>query len=139
MRMGNPNVERVNQLLAAYLQSDEDQIRQLIHSEGEIYGAPGIVNAGTYSGYDGFRQWVSQWEEAWAEISYELGEIVEVDESLLVVPVHVIGRGASSGVEIDTVFGWLYEWSDGVVTRFHTYPTTEEAMDAARRLTAERA
>jgi ketosteroid isomerase-like protein len=137
--MANPNIERVYELLAAYLNGDQDKIRQLIHPEGEIYGAPGIVNAGTYHGYEGFRQWVSQWEEAWAEISYELGDLVEVDESLLVVPVHIVGRGAGSGVEIDKTFGWLYEWRDGVATRFHVYPSVEEALDAAPRLVEERA
>jgi ketosteroid isomerase-like protein len=137
--MGNPNVERVYELLAAYLQGNEERVRQLIDPEGEIYGAPGIVNSGTYGGYEGFRQWVSQWEEAWAEISYDLGEIVEVDESMLVVPVHVVGRGASSGVEIDTVFGWLYEWRDGLATRFHVYPTVEDATEAAARLAGEHA
>jgi ketosteroid isomerase-like protein len=137
--MGNPNVERVYELLAAYLQGNEERIRQLIDPEGEIYGAPGIVNSGTYGGYEGFRQWVSQWEEAWAEISYDLGEIVEVDESMLVVPVHVVGRGASSGVEIDTVFGWLYEWRDGRATRFHVYPSVGDATEAAGRLAGEQA
>jgi hypothetical protein len=58
---------------------------------------------------------------------------------MLVVPVHVVGRGASSGVEIDTVFGWLYEWRDGLATRFHVYPTVEDATEAAARLAGEHA
>jgi ketosteroid isomerase-like protein len=138
-RMANPNVQRVYELLAAYEQGDEEKVRESIDPEGEIYGAPGIVNEGTYRGYQGFRQWIGQWTEAWAEERFELGEIVEVDESVLVMPAHVIARGASSGVEIDNVFGWLYEWRDGRATRFHVYLTVDEAMEAARRLVAERA
>jgi ketosteroid isomerase-like protein len=137
--MGNPNVERVYEILLAYQEGDDEILRQRFDPNGEIYGAPGIVNAGTYYGYEGFREWVRHWEEAWAEISYDLGEIVEVDESVPVVPVHVVCRGASSGVEIDNLFGWLYEWSDGRATRFHVYPNFEGAMDAARRLVADRA
>ena len=56
---------------------------------------------------------------------------------MLVVPVHAVGRGASSGVEIDTVFGWLYEWRDGRATRFHVYPTVGDATEAAGRLAGE--
>jgi ketosteroid isomerase-like protein len=133
----NPNVERIYQTLVAYQQGDEEGLRQLIHPEGEIYGAPGIVNAGTYYGYEGFRQWVSQWEEAWEEISYELGEIVEVDEAVLVAPVHIVGRGAGSGLEIDRTFAWLYQWKDGKMFRYQVHPSVEEGLEAARGLAEE--
>jgi ketosteroid isomerase-like protein len=134
----NPNEQRVYEMLAAYQQGDDEALRQVIHPEGEIHGAPGIINAGTYHGFEGFRQWVSQWEEAWGEIDYSLGEIVEVDESLLVIPVHIVGRGAASGVEIDMTFGWLYEWEDGLVIRFQVHTSFDQAMAAAQELVSER-
>jgi ketosteroid isomerase-like protein len=137
-RMANPNVQRVYETLVAYQQGDEERLRELIDPEGEIYGAPGIVNAGTYYGYEGFRQWVSQWEEAWEEISYELGELIEVDGSVLVAPVHIVGRGAASGLETDMTFGWLYQWEDGKMIRYQVHPSVEEAVDAAGELVGER-
>ena len=137
--MANPNIQRVNDLLAAYMRGDEDEVRDSIDPRAEIYGAPGLVNAGTYYGDEGFQQWIGQWTEAWAEERFELGEFVEVDESVLVVPAHITGRGASSGVEIDHVFGWLFEWREGRATRFHVYLTVDDALDAARSLIAERA
>ena len=136
--MANPNIQRVYETLVAYQNGDEESLRKLIHPEGEIYGAPGIVNAGTYHGYEGFRQWVSQWEEAWDEISYELGEIIELDESVLVAPVHIVGRGAGSGLEIDRTFAWLYQWEDGKMFRYQVHPSVEEALEAARALAGER-
>jgi ketosteroid isomerase-like protein len=135
----NPNVQRAFDMLVAYQQGDDEKLREVIHPEGEVHGAPGIVNAGTYHGFEGFQQWVSQWEEAWDEISYELGELVEVDEAVLVAPVHIVGRGAGSGVEIDRTFGWLYQWEDGLLVRFHVYPSTEDAVAAAQGLVRERA
>lgn len=137
--MENPNIQRVHEMLAAYIEGDEGTLRALIDPEGEIHGAPGLVNSGTYRGYEGFREWIGQWTEAWSEERFELGDFVEVDESVLVVPAHVTARGASSGVEIENVFGWLFEWRDGLATRFHAYVTVEDALDAARRLVAERA
>jgi len=136
--MANPNEQRVYEMVAAYQQGDDEALQRVIHPEGEIYGAPGIINAGTYHGFDGFQRWVRQWEEAWGEINYDLGEIVEVDESLLVIPVHIVGRGAASGVEIDMTFGWLYEWEDGLVIRFQVHPSFDQAMEAAEELFAER-
>jgi hypothetical protein len=41
------------------------------------------------------------------------------------------------GVEIDSVFGWMYEFRDGRGTRFHVYQTVESALDAARKLADE--
>jgi len=102
--------------------------------DAEVYGAPGIINAGTYHGYEGFQQWVRQWEEAWDEINYELGDMIEVGNAFVVVPAHIVGRGAGSGLEIDSVFGWMYEFQDGKAVRFHTYATVDDALEAARRL-----
>jgi ketosteroid isomerase-like protein len=132
--MSSGNAELVQKVLGAYLTGDEDTLREMIPPEGEIYGAPGIINAGTYHGYEGFQAWVRQWNEAWDEVNYELGEMIEVSDFIVVVPAHVVGKGAVSGLEIDSVFGWMYEFRDGKAVRFHTYATVDDALEAARRL-----
>ena len=131
--MSSRNVDLVQKVLTAYLSGDEETLRAMIAPQGEIYGDPGIINAGTYRGYDGFRQWVREWEEAWEEINYDLGEPTEFGDSVVVMPVHIVGRGAGSGVEIDRVFGWLWEFEDGVAIRFHVYAGVDEALEAVRR------
>jgi hypothetical protein len=136
--MASSNVQRVYESLVAYRQGDQEKLRQMVHPDLESYGAPGIVNAGTYHGFDGYLQWVGEWEEAWYEASYELGDLVEVDESVIVAPVHVVGRGAASGIEIDTTFGWLYQWDDDLLIRFQVHPSFDEARAAGERLAAER-
>jgi ketosteroid isomerase-like protein len=138
MSSSKTSAELVFATLGAYQEGDEEKLRSLMHPEGEIHGAPGLINAGTYHGYEGFREWLLQWEEAWEEVNYEIGEIIEVSQDLVVVPVHTVGVGAVSGVEIDAVFGWLYEWRDGRAVRFHVYPDVDMALEAARRLAAER-
>jgi ketosteroid isomerase-like protein len=135
--MAKSNAELVYETLAAYQLGDEGRMRELIDPEAEIHGDPGIVNAGTYHGFEGFQRWTREWEEAWGEISYDLGELIEASDAVLVAPVRVVGRGAGSGVEIDSVFGWMWEFRDGRATRFHVYPTVEVALDAARKLAAE--
>jgi ketosteroid isomerase-like protein len=132
--MSSGNVELVQRVLGAYLTGDEDTLREMIPPDAEVYGDPGIINAGTYHGYEGFQQWVRQWEEAWDEINYELLELIEVGDSFVVVPAHIVGKGAVSGLEIDSVFGWMYEFKDGKTARFHTYATVDDALKAARRL-----
>jgi ketosteroid isomerase-like protein len=130
----NANAELVQKMLAAYLTGDEDTLRAMIGPEGEIHGDPGIINAGTYHGFDGFQEWIKHWEEAWEELNYELREPIAVGEHFIVLPAHITGRGAGSGVEIDSVFGWMYEIRDGRLARFHAYDTVERAVEVAERL-----
>jgi SnoaL-like domain len=127
----------VQKMLVAYLAGDEDTLRDMIGSDGEIYGDPGIINAGTYHGFDGFQEWIKHWEEAWGNVNYELGEPIAVGQDFTVFPAHITGRGAGSGVEIDRVFGWMYEFHGDRVARFHVYPTVDDATKAAQRLADE--
>jgi ketosteroid isomerase-like protein len=134
MEESRSNIELVYAALAAYQRGDQDELRRLMDPEIEVHGESGLINAGTYHGFDGFMEWIGQWEEAWDPVTYELLDPIEVGDSLVVVPVHAVGRGAVSGVEIDSVFGWLYEIRDGLATRFHVYVTVDGAVDVARDL-----
>jgi ketosteroid isomerase-like protein len=130
------NPELVVEALAAYQQGQDEIVRGLMHPEIEIYSEPGMINAGTFHGFDGFTRWTRQWEEAWAEIKYEPVELIEVDESILVAAVRVTGRGAGSGLEIDRTFGYMYEIKAGRATRLHLYESADKALEAARAIQA---
>ncbi len=138
MNAPKTNAQLVVEALAAYQQGDEQTLRDLMHPEVEIFAEPGMINSGSFIGFEGFKRWTRQWEEAWEEISYEPLEFIDVDDSRLVVRVHVVGRGAGSGVEIDREFGYLYEFDDGRTTRFHLYESAEKALEVARSLAGER-
>ena len=60
--------------------------------------------------------------------------MIEVGDNLVVVPAHIVGRGAGSGLETDSVFGWMYEFRDGQAVRFHAYASVDDALEAARSL-----
>jgi ketosteroid isomerase-like protein len=132
--MANPNLALIQEALIAYQAGDLDRLRELFDPEIEIVGGNGLINAGTYHGFEGFLDWIRQWEEAWDPVNYELQEVTEVTDSLFVVAVHTVGRGAGSGIPIDGIFGWLYEITNGRATRFHTYISVDEALEIANRL-----
>jgi ketosteroid isomerase-like protein len=130
------NAEVAIEALVAYQRGDEETLRALV-GEAEVHSEPGMVNSGTYHGFDGFQTWIRQWEEAWEEARYEPLEFIDVDESHLVIRVRVMGKGAGSGIETDREFGWLYEIEDGRVTRYHVYESAEGAVAAARQMAEE--
>lgn len=106
--MPNANIELDHELLGAYLGGDEERLREQMDPEIAIHRAPGIVNAGAYHGFAGFQLWISQSEEI------------------------------SSGAETASVFGWLFEPSDGRAVRFRVHPALEDALTAAPEIDAER-
>ena len=53
--MSSSNAELVQRVLGAYLTGDEKTLREMIPPEAEIYAEPGLINAGTYHGFDGFQ------------------------------------------------------------------------------------
>jgi ketosteroid isomerase-like protein len=130
------NAELAIEALAAYQRGDEETLRALV-GEAEIYSEPGMVNSGTYHGFDGFQTWIHQWEEAWEEARSEPLEFIDVDDTHLVIRVRVVGKGAGSGIETDREFGWLFETEDGRCTRYHVYGSVEKAVEAARQMAQE--
>jgi ketosteroid isomerase-like protein len=137
MEGSETNAELVVKALTAYQRGDDETLRELMHPEIEIYAQPGMINAGSFTGFEGFKRWTAQWEEAWDEVRLEPIEFIDVDEHRLVARVRVVGRGAGSGVEIDREFGYLYEIKGGRSTRYHLYESAEKAVEAAHRLARE--
>jgi ketosteroid isomerase-like protein len=136
--MARSNVEILLESFAANERGDEDALRELMDPEIEVYAEPGLINSGSYSGWEGWKQWSGIWDEAWEEISYAPLEVIEVTDSLFVVPTRVVGKGAGSGVEIDRLFAYLYEIRDGRGVRFHTYGSKERALEAAAEISGEK-
>jgi ketosteroid isomerase-like protein len=132
--MEKSNTQLLIEAFAANESGDEKALQELMDPEIEIYAEPGMINSGRYHGWDGWIEWTSQWNDAWDEISYEPLEFIEVGDSVVVAPTRVVGRGAGSGLEIDRVFGYLYELRDGKGIRFHTYGSKERALEVAEEL-----
>ena len=125
------NAQLATEMLAAYQRGDREGLEALIEPGIEIHGAPGLVNTGTYSGIDGFMQWTAAWEDAWEDSHYEMVEMNEVSDEILVGAVRVKATGRNSGVPIKAVYGYLWEIRNGKATRFHVYESHEEALRSA--------
>jgi ketosteroid isomerase-like protein len=120
----------------AYQRGDDAALQEIYDPEIEVHADAG-VNSGTFHGWDGFRQWVSQWEDAWEEITYEPKEVIEFGTDLAVVPVQTAGRGRGSGIELEQEFVYVFQRREGRLIRFHLYPTRERALAVAQEFAAE--
>ncbi len=133
--------ESLNLILAgfaAYERGDDAVLRELFAPDVEVHADREVLNSGTFHGWDGWKRWTAQWEEAWERMSYEPLDHFDFGEHLTVVPVRQRLTGRGSGVEVVAENAFLFEVRDGKCTRVHLYPDTERALEAARELAGER-
>lgn len=125
------NAQIATEMLAAYQRGDQETLARMVDPGIEIHGAGGIVNAGTFIGLDGFVQWTAAWEDAWEDSHYEIVELSEVSDAIVVGAVRVRATGRNSGVPIKAVYGYLWEIRDDKAVRFHVYDSHDEALRRA--------
>jgi ketosteroid isomerase-like protein len=134
---GEENIALVRKTLAAYNRGDLASIIETMDPAIEIYTAPGLLNAGTYHGVDGFMSWVKHWIDAWESFHNEIRRIEPRGEHHVVAEIYQTARGKGSGAEVQMQVGYLYEIRDGLGTRFHIYPDWDTAAAVADRLRRE--
>jgi ketosteroid isomerase-like protein len=61
----------------------------------------------------------------------EVLELIEIDDDRVLAIVNFKGSAASSGMEIEQVFGQIYTLRDGKVAAMHSYSNKEQALAAA--------
>jgi ketosteroid isomerase-like protein len=85
---------------------------------------------GVYEGREQAREFWSSFVEAFDTILWDPEEIIEVDESRLIVVNHIRMRGRGSGVEVDATGAQLWTITDGVPRSVKLYQSKGEALEA---------
>jgi ketosteroid isomerase-like protein len=100
--MASANLELVRSVFAAWEHGDFSHSAEWAHPEIEFVIADG-PSPGSWTGLagmaEGFRDFVSAWEEVHTEVD----EYVELDDERVVVLVRFSGRGKKSGLELGQV------------------------------------
>ncbi len=69
--------------------------------------------------------------DAWESVRWDPEEIIEVDETRLIVLSHVRMRGRGSGVQVDATAAQLWTITDGKARRIKLFQSKAEALEAA--------
>jgi ketosteroid isomerase-like protein len=115
----------------AFNDGDVPRMLAALAPDVEVYASPEMVNAGRYTGHDGFVTWITAWTDAWEEISAEVTGNTPVGERHVVTAIHQEGRGRA-GIEVSMELAFLFDVNDqGVCSFLAMLPTAEEAVQMA--------
>jgi uncharacterized protein len=130
--MSQENVEIVRRMYDAIARRDAEGVFALYDPEVEwdISRLPNVMGRGVYRGHEGIRRWSHEWYEAWETVGEDIEELIDAGEQVISV-VTARGRGRASGVEIEAHYASVWTIREGKVVRGASFPTREEALEAA--------
>ena len=127
--MSRENVEIVRRWVAGFVATGEVLWANL-DPEIEVrdHDTP---DQGSYRGHDGFRQWVADWESAWADYRIEVQEVLDHQDLVVVVVQRMAATGRSSGVQITRQDALVCRLGGGRVVGLDYYNDRAQALRAA--------
>jgi len=130
--MSQENVEIVRVAFDSINRGDVDGALEAAAHDFELDWSNSIGPAkGVYRGKAQVRELWTSFLEAFDELRWEPEEIIEVDESRVIVVNHVRMRGHESGVGVDAVGAQLWTIREGKARSVKLYQSRADALEAA--------
>jgi ketosteroid isomerase-like protein len=120
--------ELIRRAYAAWSREDFDEFTTALHPSVAWYSSgafPGFEPV--YRGVEGVRRWWYDFKEPFETSSVELEDLTEHGDAVLTT-VRLRGVGKGSGVAVDLPFYNTFRFQDGVVSRFASFASLEEAL-----------
>jgi ketosteroid isomerase-like protein len=126
--------ERIELLRRAYQTfNDGDVDYSLFHPELEIIQTSSLVGtAGRFHGHEGLRRSTEELLQGFEEVRFEPEDHMELDDGRLLVRCRFVGRGARSGIELDSDVWHIWSFRDGLLSLMEIYPNRRKAFAAAQ-------
>ena len=122
------NAERLVRAFAGWGRDNPANLRELLHPDCELVVPDSIPYGGTFRGADAAIAWFTH--ELWRwfdEFTSTPEDLIDAGDRI-VVPVHVRAR-AKNGATVDVHNVWIYEFTEGRLTRGRVYADTAVLRD----------
>lgn len=118
---------------AAFTRGDWDATLADMHDHVEWLPAAGpLLGVEVLRGKEELRRFFEvDLREGWEAFEAHPEKFERLDPDRLLATVHYVGRGSSSGIELDVLFTVLVEVRDGQLYRVYEYTSREDALAAA--------
>ena len=130
--MSEGNTELVRRTIDLWNARDIDQALEELADDCEMDWSNSIGPLkGIYRGREGvLKLWMS-FLDAWDTVHWDPEDIIEVDDTRVVVVNHVRMRGRGSGVDVDATGVQLWTIETGKAQRIKLYQSKSDALKAA--------
>jgi ketosteroid isomerase-like protein len=128
--MSQENVEIVRRAVDAFNRRDIAAMVSNFAGDAEWIEDQRYPGAETFQGPDGVERSIRKWWDAWAEITMDLDETMDLGDRVVLAG-RVNARGHDSEVTVEAAFGGVYEFRAGRVVRVQILGSRAEALAAA--------
>ena len=128
--MSEKNVDVVRRMYAAFQRGDAEA--SLAHFDSEVkvdMSRRGVGGVG--QGRDDLSRIIGEWVASWDNWHEEIEEVRDLGSHVCVIAVQR-GRGKGSGVEVESRYGVLYEFTGNKISKVTGYGSPEDALEAGR-------
>ena len=129
--MSRELVESLRRGYEAFLAGDLDVVVDLLDPGIEFRNPDNAIEPGIRHGPEGFRQALTRVIEAFDYESVEVDELIDRGDVIVII-VHLRGRGKGSGAPIDQRFGHVWRIRDGRAIAFEWFTDPREALEAVK-------
>jgi ketosteroid isomerase-like protein len=105
----------------------DEELSRFAHPELVVDLSSNVLNPAIHEGFDGFRRFVGEVGEAWAEFRMEPEEFFEAGDCVVAF-VRARGTGRGSGLQVDAEVAVVCRVRDGKLTWLHVEPDREAAL-----------
>ena len=128
--MSQEDVQVVRRSFDAYARDGLDGLLRYLDPEIEWTTTGAFVEAATYRGHEGVRQYLGSMLGEFEEVRSEPEELIDAGEQV-VGTVRISGRGRRSGAAVDLTMTQVCLLRDGRIVRIRNYMNRSEALEAA--------
>ncbi|MGI9020103.1 MAG: nuclear transport factor 2 family protein [Solirubrobacterales bacterium] len=128
--MSQENVEIVRRAYECFNEGDVEGVLELCDKGFEFRDLPELPGSGVYVGHEAFRGWVNQVTDAFDGLHFDVGELIDAGDSVVVVT-DGAGRGKSSGALVEMHFSAVWRLQNGRLIESVNYSKHAEALEAA--------
>jgi ketosteroid isomerase-like protein len=128
--MSSENVEIVRRSVAAYGSGDFEAALAAYDPDVVFDPSSSRPEGGVYHGPQGVLEGVQAWVERWAEYKFEVEEIVDAGDRVLMI-IRESGRSAGSGIEVTQHTFWVQTVRHGKIVHAVLFNNRRQALEAA--------
>jgi ketosteroid isomerase-like protein len=128
--MSQENVEIARLMSESFNRGDREAFKELLAPDVEITPLRAELEGTVYRGPTSSSHFWADVDESWETLGFDPDEIRDLGDRVLLTG-RLRGKGRQTGVEVDSRIGLIVSFANGRVTRFRTYASVAEALEAA--------